>query len=649
MRTKVFLENLLRGNERRQEGEALQESDALLRVMFDQSSLLMGIMKPDGTVLNINPRAYSFINGKETEVIGKLFWETPWWTHSSELQERLRDAIKVAALGEYIRFETSLLTPDGKPYYIDFSIKPIKNENGKVVLLLPEGRDITERKQAEKALREAAVKYQIVADNTYNWEFWLSPEGRFIYTSPSCLRISGHEAEEFGADPRLIWSIIHRDDRQLWTDHRYNIIQTKTKGEVVFRIVRPDGGIRWIHHVCLPVFDDNGNYLGTRGSFSDITIRKLAEEKNLRLATIVESSDDAIIGKTIDGIITSWNRGAEKIFGYSESEVLGKPITILVPPEYKVELLQILQRIKCGEHVDHYETVRRRKDGELIYMSLTYSPIKDLQGRVVAVSTIGRDITEQRKTAHALLDNARIKRELEIAKEIQQSLLRECPWELSGMLTACRCMPATHVGGDYYDFFSLEAGIVDVVIADVTGHSVGSAILMAMTRSVLHAKVSSSRSPGKLLTEVNDLFYDDLSRAELQMSMFCARFDNENHILAYANAGHNPPILFRAEEGVFMELDADGLLMGVKTDVCFEEKVTPLRAGDILTLYTDGVTEAENAVDEPFGTGRLCGVITEHCERHPKEIMAEIFLELSSFIGSKSLSDDVAMIMFKKA
>lgn len=630
-----------------QEIEALRESDALLRVMFEQSSLLMGIMRPDGTVLNVNPTAYGFIKGKETEVIGKLFWETPWWSHSPELQERLRDAVKAAAAGEYIRFEASHRAPDGMLHCIDFSIKPVMDEQGNVVLLLPEGRDITERKQAEEALREAAVKYRIVADNTYNWEFWLSSEGRFIYSSPSCQRISGHEADEFSADPGLIWKIIHPDDRQIWTDHRHNIIRTKTQGEIVFRIVRPDGDIRWIHHVCLPVFDDNGNFLGTRGGFSDITIRKQAEEKNVRLAAIVESSDDAIIGKMIDGTITSWNRGAEKIFGYSESEVLGKPITILVPPEYIDEVLKTHEMVKRGEHIEHFETVRRRKAGELIHISLTYSPIKDPQGRVVAVSTIGRDITEQKKAALALLDNARINRELEIAKEIQQSLLPECPLELAGMLTACRCMPATHVGGDYYDFFSLEAGIVDVVIADVTGHSVGSAILMAMARSVLHAKVSSSRSPGKLLTAVNDLLYDDLSRAELLISMFCVRFDAGNRTVAYANAGHNPPLLFRFKEGVFMELDADGLLMGVKTDVWFEEKVTPVEAGDILVLYTDGVTEAENAGGEPFGTGRLCGFITEHCEHHPKEIMAEIFKELSAFVGPKSLSDDVAMIMFK--
>lgn len=628
---------------RKKSENALRESEWKFRAIFDQQFQFMGLLTVDGTTLRVNSTALRFIGGKEPDVVGKPFWETPWWTHSPEQQERLREAIMAAGRGETVSFETTHTSADGRIHYIDFSLKPVKDESGKVVFLVPEGHDITEMKRSEAALREAAIKYRIVADNTYNWEFWLSPQGQFIYTSPSCLRISGHDAEEFSVNPALLWDIVHSDDRKLLTNHRHDITQTRALGEVEFRIVRPDGEIRWIHHVCEPVFDDSDNYVGTRGSFSDITNRRLAEEKNLRLAAIVESSDDAIIGKTMDGIITSWNRGAEKIFGHREREVLGKPITILIPPEHVDEVLRIHERIRQGEGIEHFETVRRKKDGERIYMSLTFSPIRDAQGRVVAMSTIGRDITEQKRAAAALLDNARIKRELEIAKEIQQSFLPVCPSALPGMLMTCCCVPTAHVGGDYYDFFSLEAGVVDAVIADVTGHSIGSSLLMTMTRSVLHAKVSASRTPGNLLSVVNDLLYNDLSRAELLLSMFYVRLDPKNRTLAYSNAGHNHPLLYRSGEGAFMELDTDGLLMGFKTDVSFEEKVTGVDTGDILMLYTDGVTEAENADGELFGTERLCKVIAEHSERHPKDIMAEIFNKLSGF----TLSDDVAMIIFK--
>jgi PAS domain S-box-containing protein len=115
------------------------------------------------------------------------------------------------------------------------------------------------------------------------------------------------------------------------------------------------------------------------------------------LASIVESSDDAIISKTLDAIITSWNRGAERMFGYTAEEAVGKPVTILIPPDRHHEERTILERIGRGERIEHYETVRERKDGRLIAISLTISPIKDAQGRIVGASKIARDITELRQ------------------------------------------------------------------------------------------------------------------------------------------------------------------------------------------------------------------------------------------------------------
>ncbi|MBT1076513.1 SpoIIE family protein phosphatase [Geobacter grbiciae] len=525
--TENFLKRF-RSNKSLPKDEAFLQSYALLSVVFDEAFQLMGLLKPDGTLIKINKAAFRSIKGKESEVIGRPFWDTPWWAHSREEQKRVREGVKAAARGEFIRFETThAATHDGGVAYIDFSLKPVKDEKGNVVLIVPEGRDITERRRAEEALREAAVKYRIVADNTFNWEFWLSPEGRVIYTSPSCERICGYEVEAFNADPGLIWDIVHPDDRRLVEGHRHEVREAKVLGELEFRIVHRDGHIRWIHHVCQPVFDDNGTYLGIRGSFSDIT--------------------------------------------------------------------------------------------------------------------------EQKKAAAALLDNARINRELEIAKEIQQSFLPVCPSALPGVLMACCCHPATHVGGDYYDFFTLEEGAIDMVIADVTGHSVGSSLLMTMARSVLNAKVTAARPPGKLLEVVNDLLHDDLSRAELQISMFYIRLDAANHTLSYANAGHNHPVLYHSEEGSFVELDADGMIMGVMKEVGFEEKSIRVAAGDIFILYTDGVTEAESAGGEPFGTGRLCEAIAEYRHSHPREIMGGIFQKLTLFTGARPLSDDVAMIIVKIA
>ncbi len=121
-------------------------------------------------------------------------------------------------------------------------------------------------------------RYRIVADNTYDWEFWINPQGVSLYQSPSCLRITGHDAAEFLADPDTLEHIVHPDDLAQFKAHRHGVVSEKSRGELHFRIVRPDGEVRWIEHYCLPVFGRDGTYLGARGSNSDITARKRMEE-----------------------------------------------------------------------------------------------------------------------------------------------------------------------------------------------------------------------------------------------------------------------------------------------------------------------------------------------------------------------------------
>src|SRR5437762_653873 len=131
--------------------------------------------------------------------------------------------------------------------------------------------------------------------------------------------------------------------------------------------------------------------------FRDVTERRLAEAAHRRLAAIVDSSDDAIVSKTLEGIITSWNRAAERLFGYSAEEAVGQSIFLIIPGDRRAEEDSVLARIRTGEGVDHFDTIRRRKDGSLIEVSLTVSPVKDSRGRVIGASKIARDITSRKR------------------------------------------------------------------------------------------------------------------------------------------------------------------------------------------------------------------------------------------------------------
>jgi PAS domain S-box-containing protein len=160
---------------------------------------------------------------------------------------------------------------------------------------------------------------------------------------------------------------------------------------------RPDGSRVSFMPFPTPLYGESGVLLGAVNMLVDLTDRDRASEYEQRLISIVTSSDDAILSKDLNGIITSWNRGAEQLFGYTAEETVGKPVTMLIPTERRDEEPKILQRIRSGERIDHYETIRRRKDGSLVEISLTVSPIKNADGEIIGASKIARDITERRR------------------------------------------------------------------------------------------------------------------------------------------------------------------------------------------------------------------------------------------------------------
>jgi two-component system CheB/CheR fusion protein len=160
---------------------------------------------------------------------------------------------------------------------------------------------------------------------------------------------------------------------------------------------RPDGTRVPFMAYPTPFYDDAGILIGAVNMLVDMSEHQRAERASRHLSAIVESSDDAIISKDLNGLIATWNNAAERLFGYAEEEVIGKPITILIPPERLHEEVDILDRIRRGERVEHFETERRRKDGSLIDISLSISPVADESGRIIGASKIARDITEQKR------------------------------------------------------------------------------------------------------------------------------------------------------------------------------------------------------------------------------------------------------------
>jgi two-component system, LuxR family, sensor kinase FixL len=232
---------------------------------------------------------------------------------------------------------------------------------------------------------------------TWHWEI----AANAIHLSFRSRELLGASRESMAYSEFL--SLIHPDDRDLVAQAFRHSRTSGGEYDIDFRALATAGDGRWL---CMRGRPRNLGAHGAevRGVLLDMMQRKTAEEANSRLAAIVASSNDAIVGKTLDGVVTDWNQGAETILGYSADDIIGKSISLTLPPGHEEETAAILERIKRGERVEHFETRRRRKDGEIIDVSVTVSPVWDSSGRLLGASKVLRDITERQQTRQRLHD-----------------------------------------------------------------------------------------------------------------------------------------------------------------------------------------------------------------------------------------------------
>jgi serine phosphatase RsbU (regulator of sigma subunit) len=253
----------------------------------------------------------------------------------------------------------------------------------------------------------------------------------------------------------------------------------------------------------------------------------------------------------------------------------------------------------------------------------------------------------QERTRAAEIELAVSRAQMEIASEIQRTLLPENPLTLAGVRYAGRCIPAVAVGGDYFGYFPRGQDGADSFISDVSGHGVGAALLMAEARTTFMAERLIAPSAAPILEKLNDLLFDDLNRATLFMTACCSTFNAQTSELSYANAGHPPALLLRADASRCDFLQAGGMLLGITKGVTFEETKTVLREGDIVVFYTDGITERANESGEFFGVERLCDAVIAHRSNEPEALIASVLAAADDFAGQQPSDDDLTIVAMK--
>jgi PAS domain S-box-containing protein len=289
--------------------------------------------------------------------------------------------------------------------YFDTVKMPLRDQDGAVMGVIGIGFDVTDRRRIEEDLAWERSLFAMLMKNLPDRIYFKDAESRFI-------RVSQSQAQAFGLrDPS---QAIGKTDADFFgADHAQKALEDEQKviesGTALLnmeeRVTYPDQLDSWFLTTKLPLRAPSGDITGTFGISHDITARKQLEAKNQRLATLVESADDAIVGTDVERRITVWNKGAERIYGYSAEEMIGNPISPLIPPEYEDETRLIRERVMRGEQNVRFETARLRKDGSRIAVSMTLSAICDAGGRIVGLASTARDVTAQ-KALEAQLNRA---------------------------------------------------------------------------------------------------------------------------------------------------------------------------------------------------------------------------------------------------
>ncbi len=249
-----------------------------------------------------------------------------------------------------------------------------------------------QRNQAEASLRRTQQELRDFVENASIGMHWVGPDGTILWANQAELDLLGYSREEYIGHPI---SKFHVDEDKI-RDMLRRLSDKQTLHNYEARLRCKDGSIRDVL-VNSNVLWEGDKFVHTRCFTRDITEQKQAEEAMHLLSSIVESSDDAILSKNMDGIILSWNKGAERLYGYTADEVKGRPVSLLMPPEREDDFPKIMEALRRGERAEHYETERRCKDGRIIHVSLTVSPITNAKGEITGASAVARDITERRR------------------------------------------------------------------------------------------------------------------------------------------------------------------------------------------------------------------------------------------------------------
>jgi sigma-B regulation protein RsbU (phosphoserine phosphatase) len=462
-----------------------------------------------------------------------------------------------------------------------------------------------------------------------------------VYVSDN-IRQMGYTAGEFLRGRIHFKDIVHSDDlERLGAEIRGYAEQDVEEYTQVYRILTKNGDARWVEDQTSVERDAEGKKTYNQGILVDITERKIVEDElrksEEKYRRIVETAGEGFILMDEDLEIVDVNDAYCRLLGYTRQELLGKTPLDLATEEFKQFMLTNRDTI-LGQEYRVFEGSSVAKDGRHVPILVHGNTLRDDEGNVIGNMAFVTDMTEHKKA-------------LALAGEVQKSLLPQEKPLVKGLDIAGKNVSCDEIGGDYFDFLwrrDSRKGPFSVVVGDISGHGVDSALLMTTARAFLRMRASQPGTISEIITAMNRHLTRDVLESGSFMTLFYLTIDPEKKQIEWVRAGHDPAILYDPVRDEFEELKGSGVALGVIETFDYEENCRrSLVNGQIIAIGTDGIWESVNREGEMFGKQRFRNIIRKNAHAAAGDILNAVYNELNQYTRGQRFEDDITLVVIK--
>jgi len=493
---------------------------------------------------------------------------------------------------------------------------------------------LREEKETLESILNSLAEGVIVADKN----------GKFLFFNPVAEQILGIGLQDINtAEWSWVYGCYYTDMVTQYPSEQLPLARALRNEEVTNELIfiknplRPDGV--FIRISGRPIRDADGSVSGGTVVFQDITEDKHNEAELKKLSNAVEQTADSVIITNKKGVIEYVNPAFEITTGYSREQAMGQTPKLLQSGLHDKAFYKNLWKTILRGKPYRGTIINKKKSGEYYWSEQTITPMKDYTGKITNFVSVLKDITE-------LKEKHEQEFHLRIARELQQRYYK-VKVDVPGFDIAGQTYPAVETGGDYFDFISMKDGSIGIVIGDVCGHGIGSALIMAQTRACLRAFAKVESDPGELLTYLNQELATDLDERHFVTLTF-ARLDPKLKSLEYANGGHLPAYLLENSGKTKQVLESTGIPLGIMPDYTYvtSDPIT-LCSDDVIAFLTDGITEAHAVNKAEFGFARTLDIIRAFQNAPARQIIEQLYLAVRSFTKKLPQEDDITSVICK--